>query len=72
MQDRGIREVTQPIEIELLDDRIHFTCISGDQRGTYSISHHKAANAALIGTALLERHRARATRDNVRDIHSKG
>ena len=71
MPDSGIREVTEPIELEMVDDRLRFTIVSGSHRWTYSISHHKAANAAMCTAALLEKTRTRALPDNVRDFIRK-
>lgn len=51
-------EITEPIVLAIVDDRLHFTCISGERRRTYSISFHKAANSAhQVGLMLDERQR---------------
>ena len=47
-------EITEPIELAIVDDRLHFTCISGQRRRTYAISFHKARNAAHIAVNLLD------------------
>lgn len=67
----GIREITEPIVLKLVDDRMHFTCISGGERQTYAISLHKAANAAMCSAYLLEKHRACPLPDNVREFIRK-
>ena len=43
----GVAEVTEPVEIDAVGDRLFFTVISGQDRKTYSISFHKARNAAM-------------------------
>lgn len=47
-------EITEPIELRIVDDRLHFTCISGKRTRTYSISFHKARNAAHQAGLLLD------------------
>lgn len=39
---------------------MHFTCVSGARRETFSISFHKAANATMCASALLTRQREAA------------
>lgn len=68
MQNTGIREVTEPIVLKVIEDRLHFTCISGGQSWTYSISLHKAANAAMCTAMLLEKANSRSLPDNVREF----
>lgn len=68
MPSHGITEITEPIELAIVDDRLHFTCISGERRWTFSISHHKAANTAMCTAVLLEKVRSRALPDNVREF----
>lgn len=47
-------EITEHIELAIVDDRLHFTCISGKRSQTYSISFHKARGAAHIAINLLD------------------
>lgn len=68
MPEGGIREITEPIILEMVGDRMHFTCISGPHRWTYSITHHKAANAAMCTAVMLEKDRSKALPDNVREF----
>lgn len=55
MPDSDIREVTEPIELALVDDRLHFTVVSGRRRRTYSISFHKARGAAMASCIMLDK-----------------
>jgi hypothetical protein len=61
MPNSGVREITEPIELKLIDDRMHFTCISGDQRFTFSASPHKCRNAAMAAMYLLDKFEQRQT-----------
>jgi len=54
--DGGITSITEPIEIEIVEDRVHFTCVSGKRRSTYAVSFHKARNACQMVLAMLEKH----------------
>lgn len=55
MADIGnIIEVTAPVEFEIIDDRLHFVLISGKRRHPFSISFHKARNAAHACMLLLD------------------
>jgi hypothetical protein len=71
MPESGIREITEPIELRLVEDRMHFTCVSGGRRTTYSVSLHKAANAAMCAAVMLDKHRSRVLPDNVREFIRK-
>jgi hypothetical protein len=51
---RGITEVTA-IELAVIDDRLHFTVVSGERREPYSISFHRARNVAMSTVALLNK-----------------
>ena len=51
----GVAEVTEPVEIDAVGDRLFFTVISGEDRKTYSLSFHRARNAAMVAMALLDR-----------------
>lgn len=53
MPDYDITEVTQPVEFAIVEDRLHFTLTSGSRGRTYSITFHKAANAAHEVKVLL-------------------
>lgn len=64
----GIREVTEPIGLKIVGDRLHFTCTSGERSWTYSLNLHQAANAAMCTAVLLEKTRTRALPDNVREF----
>lgn len=64
-----VAEITAAIEIEIVDDRLQFTCISGSERHTYSISFHKARNAAHVTGALLDE---RQNVSNVRALPKRG
>jgi hypothetical protein len=55
MPDEEVAEITEPVEVEIVDDRIHFTLISGRRRRTYSISAHKSRNACHITLRLLDK-----------------
>jgi hypothetical protein len=48
-----ITEVTAPVEMEIVDDRLLFTLTSGRKQRTFSISFHKAANASHVAQRLL-------------------
>lgn len=58
MPDSGIREVTEPIELAIVDDRLQFTITSGTRKRTYSASFHKCRNAATAACILLDQHDA--------------
>lgn len=53
--DRGIREITEPVDFAIVGDRLHFVLHSGECARTYSISFHKARNAAMLAWILLKR-----------------
>lgn len=63
--DGEITEVTAPVEFAIVDDRLHFTLVSGSQRRTYAITFHKARNAAQGAVSLLDQ-RERESRGSVR------
>lgn len=67
--NNSVIEITAPIEIEIVDDRLQFTFISGNQRHTYSVSHYKARNAAHVAVNLLNERQDRA---NVREFRKRG
>lgn len=64
-----IVEITEPIDLAIVDDRLHFTCISGRRRRTYSVSFHKARSAAHIAVNLLDERQRIST---VRQIRERG
>jgi hypothetical protein len=66
MPNTGRREVTEPIEVKRVGDRIHFDVISDGHRWPFSVSLHKAANAAMCTNVLLAEQREAAHLDNVR------
>lgn len=67
MSDNGdIVEVTAPVELAIVDDRLHATVVSGSYRRTYALSFHKARNAAQAAAALLDQHDRKQS--NVRRI----
>lgn len=61
MPNRGVREITEPIELRLMEDRLHFTCISGEERFTFAASPHKCRNAAMAAMYLLDQLEKRDT-----------
>lgn len=54
MPDSDVVEVTAPVEMEIVDDRLQFTLISGKRQRTYSISFHKARNSIHAAKSLLD------------------
>lgn len=56
----SVREITEPIELAIVEDRLVFTCTSGTRRQTYSLSFHKARNACMASQVLLDGHANKA------------
>jgi len=52
--DGTVIEITEPIEVAIVGDRVQFTCVSGQKRHTYSASFHKCRNGCHIALALLD------------------
>lgn len=61
MPDREhVIEITEPIEIKIVGDRIHFTCVSGSRRQPYSIRFHEARKACNKTIKMLDREDTRS------------
>lgn len=69
MSDSDVVEITEPIELAIVDDRLHFTCISGKSRRTYSITFHKSRSAAHVAIGLLDEKQGW---DTVRQMPKRG
>lgn len=54
MPSTGRKEITEPIELARVGDRIHFDIISDGHRWPFSVSFHKARNATFCATLLLD------------------
>lgn len=52
-------EVTDPVQVDLVDDRLHCTFISGKRHFTFALSFHKAANGCHGAMGLLQQARMR-------------
>lgn len=52
--DSDVTEVTAPVDFMVVEDRLHFTLTSGQRKRTFSITFHKARNAAHVAVALLD------------------
>jgi hypothetical protein len=48
-------EVTEPVELAVVDDRLHVTFVSGQRSRTYSLSFHKARNSIHAAMRLLDK-----------------
>lgn len=54
--DTGISEITAPIDISIVGDRLHVVLHSGPSERIYSVSFHKARKAIATATRLLDEH----------------
>lgn len=67
MSDPGeIVEVTGPIELRIVGDRLHATVDSGGIKRTYALSFHRARNAVQAAAVLLDERERKPS--NVRQI----
>lgn len=66
MAEIEVVEVTAPIELKIVGDRLHATVTSGNHKRTYALSFHKARNAAQAAGTLLDDAAKKA--DNVRPL----
>jgi hypothetical protein len=64
-----VTEVTAPVDFMVVEDRLHFTLTSGQRKRTFSITFHKARNAAHLAVALLDQEQG--GRGNVSPIRAK-
>jgi hypothetical protein len=70
MAETHVIEITETVEFEVKGDRVHFTLTSGKRKFPFSISFHKARNAAHTCVLLLDQREESANR-NVRAIRKK-
>jgi hypothetical protein len=68
--EHGVREITEPVQLSIVGDRMHFTLVSGPCARTYSISFHRARGAMHLTGRLLDEHDRRIA--EVRPLRRKG
>lgn len=50
----GVREITAPVEFEVVADRLRFTLVSGEDRETYTMGFYLTRLACRDALALLD------------------